>query len=151
MPCSMCQDEALLDMECNLVACPSCNQKHPVAKQAGQPFVELSSEERKRMEAHRLPASEVASFLHKSGLLFEINRRLLHPLGMALSVVMEDDGRISAIGPMWDYRDDPEGMLFDSSTFAASQAKFKAFLEAEDVDRKLIERSERLGFVIQED
>ena len=35
---------------------------------------------------------ESAEFLVDSGLLFEINRKILHPLGLAIEVVVEDDG-----------------------------------------------------------
>jgi len=46
------------------------------------------------------------------GLLFAVNREVLHPLGLALEVVIEDDGE-THLGGIWDYRDDPEGILFD--------------------------------------
>ncbi len=45
------------------------------------------------------------------GLLMEVNRLFLHPLGLALEFSAEENGdmRISGIQ---DYRDDPEGMAF---------------------------------------
>lgn len=45
------------------------------------------------------------------GLLQELNRQFLHPLGLALEVVVEDDGS-ERFGNVWDYRDDPEGIVF---------------------------------------
>ena len=45
------------------------------------------------------------------GFLQEVNRRFLHPLGLALEVVLEPDGT-EHLGGVWDYRDDPEGMIF---------------------------------------
>lgn len=49
--------------------------------------------------------------LQKDGIIQEINRRFLHPLGMAISYVTDgpDEG---LLGELWDYRDDPEGMAF---------------------------------------
>lgn len=45
------------------------------------------------------------------GYLQEVNRRFLHPLGLALEVVMDDEGN-ERFGEVWDYRFDPEGILF---------------------------------------
>lgn len=45
------------------------------------------------------------------GYLQELNRKFLHPLGLALSVRVAEDGSETLAG-IWDYRDDPEGMLF---------------------------------------
>ena len=47
------------------------------------------------------------------GYLQEANRRFFHPLGLALEVVCEEDGS-ERLGGIWDSRDDPEGILFDS-------------------------------------
>lgn len=46
------------------------------------------------------------------GLLQEVNRRFFHPLGLALEVVIEADGS-QHLGGVWDYRDDPVGILFE--------------------------------------
>ncbi len=51
------------------------------------------------------------SEFRKMGLVQELNRQFLHPLGLALEVIVEDDGSES-LGGIWDYRDDPEGMLY---------------------------------------
>ena len=45
------------------------------------------------------------------GFIQEINRRLLHPCGLALEVIVEEDGT-STLGGVWDSRDDPEGFYF---------------------------------------
>lgn len=44
------------------------------------------------------------------GFLQEVNRQFLHPLGLALEVVVEEDGSV-AMGGIWDFRDDPEGIV----------------------------------------
>lgn len=46
------------------------------------------------------------------GFLQELNRTFLHPLGLAMSVLVDEDGNES-IGDILDYRDDPEGVIFD--------------------------------------
>ena len=49
----------------------------------------------------------------KKGFLQEANRLFFHPLGLALSVdVDEETGRAVGFGPIWDYREDPEGIAF---------------------------------------
>lgn len=45
------------------------------------------------------------------GFLQEANRRFFHPLGLALEVVIEEDGT-ETLGGVWDSREDPEGMGF---------------------------------------
>lgn len=49
------------------------------------------------------------------GFLQELNREFLHPLGMALEVIIDEDGS-EKLGGIWDYRDDPEGMFFEKNT-----------------------------------
>jgi len=53
---------------------------------------------------------DIKEFREK-GFLQEVNRLFFHPLGMALEVIVEEDGTES-LGGVWDYRDDPEGMFF---------------------------------------
>ena len=45
------------------------------------------------------------------GYLQEVNRRVLHPLGLALEVTEETDGTCTLTG-VWDCQDDPEGIAF---------------------------------------
>lgn len=47
----------------------------------------------------------------EAGYLQEVNRRFLHPLGLALEVMEFEDGSCE-LGGVWDHRDDPEGMMF---------------------------------------
>jgi hypothetical protein len=48
----------------------------------------------------------------EKGYLQELNRRFLHPLGLALSVKFdENDNEI--LGSVWDYRNDEEGIYYD--------------------------------------
>lgn len=45
------------------------------------------------------------------GYLQELNRRFLHPLGLAIEIALDGDG-VERFGGVWDYRDDPEGLIF---------------------------------------
>ena len=45
------------------------------------------------------------------GLLQEVNRLFLHPMGLALSVLIAEDGS-EEFGDILDRRDDPEGLVY---------------------------------------
>lgn len=90
---------------------------------------------------------DTAQFLLDTGLLFEINRKVLHPFGLALEIVVSDDTGEAKVGKLWDYRDDPEGMLFAPETFEAGLDKWFAFLK--DNKDSLKERLEILGYMFQ--
>lgn len=47
------------------------------------------------------------------GYLQEVNRRFLHLLGLAIEVYVDDDGNFALTG-LVDFRDDAEGIVFDS-------------------------------------
>ena len=92
---------------------------------------------------------------HQLGYLQELNRQFLHPLGMALEVIIEENGDI-AFGKVWDYRDDPEGMTFwldDGSERIERgilEMRAKAERIAEEQDAMAGTRMQRLGYVIQD-
>lgn len=55
---------------------------------------------------------------HELGFLQEINRRFLHPIGLAMSLTItkdDDTGEVTSVefDKIWDYRDDPEGVFFN--------------------------------------
>lgn len=80
---------------------------------------------------------DIKEFREK-GYLQEVNRRFFHPLGLALEVVVEEDGT-EKLGGIWDYRDDEEGMIYDESVLSKDEAKKKAaFIEHEFLKRKQI-------------
>lgn len=88
-----------------------------------------------------------AEFLLENGLLFEINRQVLHPLGLALEVDVNDSGKID-FGDVWDCREDPEGILFDPETLVEGMEKFNKYMK-EYGDNCVDTRVARLGFKIQ--
>ncbi len=79
------------------------------------------------------------------GLLAELNRTFLHPLGLALEVVI-DNGGTEKLGGIWDYRDDPEGILYATEHFPTDRClKAQEFIKA-----KHQKRYETLGFIYQD-
>lgn len=80
----------------------------------------------------------------KRGYLQEVNRRFLHPLGMALEVAVMTDGAVVLSG-IWDYRDDPEGIYFAPDAGTDSRAS----AVAEEWAAKEKTRRAALGFMIQ--
>lgn len=79
------------------------------------------------------------------GYLQELNRQFLHPLGLALEVVVEDDGR-ERLGGVWDYRDDPEGIYYagDLDHLAPKAAAVAAIADARRAPREAA-----LGYWVQ--
>lgn len=56
------------------------------------------------------------------GFLQEINRKFLHPLGLAMEVIIDEDGS-ERLGGIWDYRHDPEGMFFVQGSIKQDRAE----------------------------
>lgn len=76
------------------------------------------------------------------GYLQELNRQFLHPLGLALEVVVDDDGNES-FGHIWDSRDDPEGIIYEKV-----DRKKRQNVSIEQATRFKL-RHEGLGYIIQ--
>lgn len=83
------------------------------------------------------------------GLLFEINRRVLHPLGLALAMQWDSEDTSGEPDRVVLLRDpDPEGTVFEAKTFEEGMAKFRAFVDREG-GHKMAGREAMLGFVEQ--
>ena len=92
-----------------------------------------------------------AQYLLDSGLLFEINRRVLHPFGLALAVqpgVTDVTGEVT-MARLWDYRADPEGIDYVPETFEDGLRKYNITAEAFKNDGKFETRRKALGYVVQ--
>lgn len=89
-----------------------------------------------------------ATEFREKGYLFEVNRQFLHPLGLALVTKFDEEGNES-IGGIWDYRDDPEGMLYGESLMNSQAAKDKAQYINEKWEEKSKYREEKYGFTVQ--
>lgn len=90
------------------------------------------------------------------GYLQEVNRRFFHPLGLAMYVTVEDDGRVSGVG-MYDDRGDPDGwhMYFGPGSGwpdpAEAQEKFvcRAQWMDEEWERRRPAREAVMGYMVQ--
>lgn len=95
-----------------------------------------------------------AQFLNETGLIAEINRVVLNPRGLALSIIAEMPGpnpfeepRAASFGPLYDKRDD-EGVVFAGGDLAWAAARLRA-READGTVPVRPRRRANLGFVIQ--
>jgi len=95
-----------------------------------------------------------AKEFREKGYLQELNRRFLHPLGLALEISIEEDGTES-LGRIWDYRGDPEGISYDIANPQYSNEeqveKFQKsfdFIEGEIKSRKM-KRIDGVGFWVE--
>jgi hypothetical protein len=80
------------------------------------------------------------------GFLLEVNRRFLHPLGLALAIDWGDGDQEPTWAGVWDYRDDPEGLYFSELDDEDQKKRHRvSSLWAE----KAVTRQEKLGYVIQ--
>ena len=78
-----------------------------------------------------------------TGILHEINRLFLHPLGLAMPISEDKKGEIKIPG-IWDCRNDPEGIIFSKIDWD------KVYRFAEFQKWQFSERSGKCGFYIQE-
>lgn len=102
----------------------------------------MSEEEIRQVK--RMDLQEFMEF----GFLHEVNRLCLHPMGLALEIIFDKDPETGVLknhklGGIWDYRDDPEGLIFQK-------------LDPEKMERvrehcrkKTASREEHLGYIIQ--
>ena len=93
-----------------------------------------------------------ARFLQETGLLAEINRVVLHPRGLALSIIAKERPStvhfdVLGFGPLYEKRDD-EGIVFSDKDLAEATAQLRAS-EADGTVAVRPQRRERLGFVVQ--
>jgi hypothetical protein len=64
---------------------------------------------------------------------------------MALEVIVDDETGKVSLGGIWDYRDDPEGILFEDNTID----KVKAAMVQNQWHEKGQIRIKKLGYIIQ--
>lgn len=80
------------------------------------------------------------------GLLAEVNRTFFHPLGLALEVIVDEETGEERFGGIWDYRDDPEGVLYWPDEFPADKIR----RAQEFIRTKHEQRLKALGFIYQD-
>lgn len=92
-------------------------------------------------EVKRISIKEFRSL----GFIQEINRLFLHPCGLALEVILDKETGEETLGGVWDYRDDPEGMLFADGMISAEKAASVEKLRTAKSDF----RKENFGYTVQ--
>jgi hypothetical protein len=88
------------------------------------------------------------TFLCNTGLLFEINRKVLHPLGLSLGVILDANDHTISFN-VWDCRDIPEGLTFTKEAFELGMSKLKKYME-ERGNKILSSRKSILGIELQD-
>lgn len=95
----------------------------------------------------KLPTvDDPAVFLEESGVLFEINRQVLHPLGLELHLTPGDDGERARL-EIVDNRDSPEPIFFASEAFDEGREKFERYMA--EHGRRNVQKRRQIGMVIQ--
>jgi hypothetical protein len=80
----------------------------------------------------------------EGGYLHEINRLVLHPLGLALEFTASEHSA-SAVVRIWDDRDDPEGTYLGGDLLSRE----KAIKVCDELLARRDARMQRLGWIIQ--
>ena len=101
------------------------------------------------MDAASVPAGDVMKEMSvkefcEFGFLHEINRQVLHPLGLALYVNEAANGEC-ALGGVLDRRDDPEGFFFGPDILS----KEKASRVDDLLSLRQVPRLKALGYLVQ--
>jgi len=91
--------------------------------------------------------NEAIKFLLDNGLLFEINRVVLNPIGLALVVKKENENY--KFDGLKDNRKNPEDMCFNDEVLNSGSIKFFNYMEKEGFEIKK-RRYEKLGYFCQE-
>lgn len=87
----------------------------------------------------------------EKGYLQELNRNFLHLLGLALEIVIDDNGD-EILGGIWDYREDKEGIYYDIKN--SDEERINRFKNNRDfidneLNNRLKLRKKELGFDIE--
>ena len=101
------------------------------------------------MKAEDIKKIDIKEF-REGGYLQELNRRFLHPLGLALEVISEDGKE--KLGGIWDYRDDDEGIHYDIEN-SDQERKDKILRNFNKIEKTMglrkAARVDKLGFFIE--
>lgn len=91
----------------------------------------------------------MAGFLFETGLLFEINRRVLNPFGLNLTISIDDyDDNDLSLGPLLDHREEDVGIIMSQDMLEDGIEQFAKFLK-DFGQEKLNNRMKELGFIEQ--
>jgi hypothetical protein len=87
-----------------------------------------------------------AHFLKDQGILFEINRHVLHPLGLELALTCDEDGELVRL-EILDNRTTEGPIFFSSEAFEEGRQKFEQYMA--EHGRRNIQKRRQMGMVIQ--
>ena len=96
----------------------------------------------------KIDPKEIANFLLETGLLFQINWQILHPIGLNLSVIIDEEtGEVSLDGLF--KLSNEIGYEFSDDDFFKGLHKLKAFMLTEENVKRLYKRRSYLGTIVQ--
>jgi len=81
------------------------------------------------------------------GYLQEVNRQLLHLCGLALEVSIDDETGEHKLSGVWDYRDDPEGMVYGD--LSKDDAIYKKVMVEAEMEKHVEKRYEKYNWIEQ--
>jgi hypothetical protein len=85
-------------------------------------------------------------FLRDNGILFEMNRQVLHPLGLELRFELDENGKITEIN-LFDNREVAQPLGFTPEAFNEGREKYEAYLN--ECGRQNMQKRRRMGMLIQ--
>lgn len=85
-------------------------------------------------------------FMLDNGILFEMNRQVLHPLGLELNLRLDDEGQLVGID-LADNRSSPSPIYFSPEAFEEGREKFERYMG--ESGRRNMQKRRQLGMVIQ--
>jgi hypothetical protein len=88
-------------------------------------------------------------FLIDNGLIFEINRKVLHPLGLAMVVDIDRNNKRKLAITGLAETEDEEGFLYDEESFTIGSDKYQMFLDRGG-QKRLDVRKAKYGFIEQD-
>lgn len=92
---------------------------------------------------------DAATFLAENGLLFEINRRILHPLGLELMVGQPEGAAGLEITGIGDRREEAGGLMYDAAALDDGARRFLSYMENKGGKAMHAERIATTQFVEQ--
>lgn len=95
----------------------------------------------------KLPTvAKPAVFLEENGILFEINRQVLHPLGLELHLTCGEDGELARL-EIVDNRGRADPIFFPAEAFDDGREKYERYMAEQG--RRNVQKRRQIGMVIQ--
>lgn len=85
-------------------------------------------------------------FLVENGILFELNRQLLHPLGMQLKIQLAEQGDACRL-ELVDNRDSPTPITFSPEEYEQGREQYQRYMQ--EHGKANMQKRRRVGAVIQ--